>query len=191
MPMSEYTDGPSKLIRVNSALWAGISDLAETSGRSPRQELESHLRQILEKDRPANLSPAQALGKVVELHAADIIPYCQSAKEWHQEMRSSVPALMAELFETADQAGSSNLEGFAELAARSLARKVLAAHLRREPAGDFFSAAAEHSEASTRQFSGRVGQEELLGIEAALELVPPRAGKGSSKAPNNGPETST
>ncbi|MDE2133814.1 MAG: hypothetical protein KGJ49_04370 [Alphaproteobacteria bacterium] len=123
-----------------------------------------------------HLSPPRALGWLIELHANDILPYSQSAEEWQAEMKASVPALLQELFGGSEQKAEQHNDSFAVAAARSIAQKVLRAHLLTSRSGnDSWATAADLSLAQEIPSLGKLQPTELLRIQVALGLSPSNA----------------
>jgi hypothetical protein len=154
---------------------------AETEGRTLSDVTRERLLRPLAADQ--HLSPARAIGRLVELLADDLAAYSQSADEWHSDMRAAVPALIGELFggvsapAPATIASSNDSRSFAEIAARALGQKVRRAHLPRS--GDFWADAADRAVAQVQPSLAKLQQDELLKIQQALGLSP----EGLEKAP--------
>jgi hypothetical protein len=175
----------SQMLRLDADLWNRIGKLAERTGKTPRQEIESRLEQSLLKTPGDNLSPALALGRVIELHSDDVAGYSQSAEEWRQEMTASVPALVSELFGLGDQITQARDQSFAVGAARTLAQKIRRAHLPTartgDPIADHWANEADRYAAQQQPSLGRLHQEELLKIQKALGLSPATAAPSKAR----------
>jgi hypothetical protein len=171
--MNDKSDGPSKMLRLDSALWGRVAAAAERVGRTTRQEVETRLRDSL-RGMPSNTpSPATALSRLIQLHAEDVAAYCQSAEEWQSEIKLGIPALVNELFGQVKDSGAQGAS-LAVLQARALAQKVRRAHLPTLRTGDPLAVRwAEEAERALSQEQpslARLQHEELLRLRRALFL---------------------
>lgn len=128
-----------------------------------------------------NISPARALGRLIELHADDVASYCPTPEEWHREMRASVPILLGTLFGGDDEHMKRDVSSLASIFAQSLAQRVRRAHLPSTPRDLWGEKAARAMESV--QPSLRTLQDELVYIQRALHLVPTEAGEVAGTSP--------
>jgi hypothetical protein len=101
---SEKPDSPSKILRLDSALWEQVAAAAERSGRSPRQEAESRLRDSLDsldRGRWAAVEPgltprSRALGRLLGFLANEIIAFAPADAE-NEYLQQGVARILARL----------------------------------------------------------------------------------------------
>jgi hypothetical protein len=159
---------------IPAAFRAELVKQAEHDGRTLSDVTrERLLRPAASEER---LSPARALGMLVEGLAADVAAYSPSADEWHQEVRLGVPALIKDLFDNAGHGANEDAGSFGAMLGRTIGQKVRRAHLPKarsgDPAKDFWADQADLAVAKEQPAIGKLQQADLLKIQQALGLSP-------------------
>jgi hypothetical protein len=180
----------TQMLRLDSELWEQIRKQASGAGKTPRQEIEHRLRESLRKTTHGRLSPARALSRLIELLAADVTSYCQTADEWLGGMKAGNAVLLNELLAGipkgeggGHQESQHNDHTFAESVARTLAQKVLRAHLPRKPKS-YLAQLADSELAAEMPSTESLRQDELLRIQQALGLSPDDNAGAKGKQPS-------
>lgn len=149
-----------------------LEEMAAGEGRPLSEVVRRQLAQGVAKSSD-RLTPGQALSRLIELHADDVAPYCQAAREWQAEMEESIPVLIAALFgDTKGSAGIGN-KRIAATFARTLAQRVRRAHLAvGRMSGDAWAARADDAALSVQPSLAAALADELARIQTALGLAP-------------------
>ena len=97
---SQTPPAKTQMVRLDTGLWKRVNEAASRAGRTPRQEIESRLRQSLAgiSEAPSiNLVPkALAIGRLMARLANDVIAYSETGKTVAM-LKASGSSLLAEM----------------------------------------------------------------------------------------------
>ena len=89
------------MLRLDAQLWGRLADVAERSGRTPRQEIEARLRDSLGDARSGSAQTAsewsRAIARLIAVLAQDVASDSQSADEALAVLEVAAPALLRAL----------------------------------------------------------------------------------------------